>query len=347
MVVRKKPGGRLPALELKTGTNHSPHVVILGAGASKACCPSGDAQGRPLPVMADLVRALSLEDVVRESGHDPAENFETIYSELYAAGDIATVKALDDGTRSYFESIRLPDHVTVYDYLLLSMRPKDMIVSFNWDPLLPQAYRRWRHLGDVLPEIIFPHGNVDLALHAENRQIAFACDVIGKSGFEPCRLLYPVEKKNYSDDPFIAEQWNVATGWLGGAYFVTVFGYSAPATDVEARKLLKDAWINNPTCSLGAFDVVDIRPKHKLERSWREFLKPTHGAYLSNIMHTFPMHHPRRTCEAFGFATLQQQPWREEPFPVVTDLDALEKWVQPLLEEEKTGVLRNRGLTSR
>jgi len=159
MFMSDYPPGKLPRFELETGINHSPHVVILGAGASKACCPKGDANGRPLPVMADLVRELSLEDVVRKSGHDPAGNFEEIYSQLFAAGDTDTIKTLDDATRSYFEQVKLPDEVTVYDYLLLSMRPKDMIVSFNWDPLLPQAYRRWRaRIGSHLPEITFPHG---------------------------------------------------------------------------------------------------------------------------------------------------------------------------------------------
>lgn len=293
--------------------------------------------------MADLVSDLSLEDVVRKSGHDPAGNFEEIYSALYAAGDAATINVLDEATRSYFSRVQLPEQVTIYDYLLLSMRPKDIIVSFNWDPLLPQAFRRWRHLGAVLPEIVFPHGNVDLALHPGNRHMAFACDVVGKGGFKPCRLLYPVEKKNYNDDPFIADQWTRVTGSLGDAYFVTVFGYSAPATDVEARQLLKNAWINNPTCRLGAFDVVDIRSREELEPSWQEFLGPTHGAYLLDIMHTFPMHHPRRTCEALAFTTLQQQPWREQPFPRFSELADLEKWVQPLLEEEKAGKLVNRG----
>lgn len=335
--------GQLPKLELKTGINHSPHVVILGAGASKACCPKGDANQRPLPVMADLVRALSLEDVVRESGHDPASNFETIYSDLYTRGDKATVKLLDDATRLYFEQVQLPDKVTVYDYLLLSMRPKDMIISFNWDPLLPQAFRRWRHLGAVLPEIIFPHGNVDLALHLQEKKTAFACDVIGRSAFKPCRLLYPIEQKNYTDDPFIADQWEQATKRLGDAYYVTVFGYSAPRTDVEARKLLKDAWTNNPTHTLGEFDVVDIRSKSELKASWNEFILRSHGGYWPDIMQTFPMCHPRRTCEAFAFTTLQQQPWSEKPFPTFTRLDDLENWVRPLLDEEKAGVLENRG----
>lgn len=339
-----KPPGRLPALELKTGINHSPHVVILGAGASKACCPNGDANGRPLPVMADLVHALSLEDVVRAAGHDPAGNFEAIYSALYAAGDSGTVKLLDDATRAYFQDIRLPEDVTVYDYLLLSMRPKDMIVSFNWDPLLPQAYRRWRHLGDVLPPIVFPHGNVDLVLNLDKKTTAFAEDRANEPGYAPCRLLYPVERKNYSDDPFIADQWARATDWLGRAYYVTVFGYSAPKTDVEARKLLKDAWTNNPTYTLGEFDVVDIRPREELEASWEEFILRSHGGYSLDIMRTYPMRQPRRTCEAFAFMTLQQQPWSEEPFPTFTERAELEAWVAPRIAEERSGILENRGL---
>ncbi|MFW6223076.1 MAG: hypothetical protein ACOC3T_05645 [Bacteroidota bacterium] len=34
--------------------NNRPHVVILGAGASAAAFPQGDANGKKLPVMNDL-----------------------------------------------------------------------------------------------------------------------------------------------------------------------------------------------------------------------------------------------------------------------------------------------------
>lgn len=295
--------------------------------------------------MADLVRELALEDVVRQSGHDPAGNFEKIYSELYAGGDTATIKVLDEATREYFDKVELPERVTVYDYMLLAMRPKDMIVSFNWDPLLPQAYRRWRHLGPVLPEIVFPHGNVDLAVDVVGKRSRFACDVpSADTSFSPCRLLYPVEKKNYNDDRFIADQWARATDRLGDAYYVTAYGYSAPKTDVEARQLLLNAWTNNPTFSLGQFDVVDIREKEDLAASWSEFILRTHGGYSKDVMHTFPMRYPRRTCEAFAFMTLQSQPWSEAAYPSFRDLDDLERWVVPLIEEEKTGKLSNRGL---
>jgi hypothetical protein len=32
--------------------------------------------------------------------------------------------------------LELPDHPTVYDHLLLSLRKKDAIFTFNWDPFL-------------------------------------------------------------------------------------------------------------------------------------------------------------------------------------------------------------------
>lgn len=59
-----------------------PHVVILRAGASRAAFPSGDRNGRRLPVMADIVLALGLEDVLRKAGFDPAGNFEEAYAAI-------------------------------------------------------------------------------------------------------------------------------------------------------------------------------------------------------------------------------------------------------------------------
>ena len=37
-----------------------PHVLLLGAGASKAALPSGDKKGRPVPVMRDVADQLGL-----------------------------------------------------------------------------------------------------------------------------------------------------------------------------------------------------------------------------------------------------------------------------------------------
>ena len=45
-----------------------PHVVLLGAGASRAVCPDGDKHGRRLPLMNDLVEAVGLQSLIDERG---------------------------------------------------------------------------------------------------------------------------------------------------------------------------------------------------------------------------------------------------------------------------------------
>ena len=41
-----------------------PHLVILGAGASKDAMPDGDANGKPLPVMSEFISTLNLTDYI-------------------------------------------------------------------------------------------------------------------------------------------------------------------------------------------------------------------------------------------------------------------------------------------
>lgn len=326
---------RLPSLDIQTGINHSPHVVILGAGASCACCPHGDRNGRKLPVMDDFVRLLGVEDVIAASGLDPSGNFEQIYSEIHRRHISTSLSKLDDAVRSYFSGLVLPDTPTLYDYLVLSLRPKDLIITFNWDPLLPQAYKRWRHLGHVLPKLAFLHGNVDLAVDRKAQAVRFLSDSrTVPSGFEPTRLLYPVENKDYVSDPFVKDQWDLALRHLGAAYYVTVYGYSAPKTDVEARALLLRSWRDNPTQTLAEFDVIDIRDEISVMEAWSDFIIGSHGGATNDFTHNILMRHPRRSCEAFAFATLQCSPWREDPFPLPTSLDELEDWIRPLIAEE-------------
>ena len=66
---------------------HKPHVVILGAGASRACCPAGDKNGKQLPVMADFAKRIGLEELLSSWGIDPNQNFEDIFSGLYESGE--------------------------------------------------------------------------------------------------------------------------------------------------------------------------------------------------------------------------------------------------------------------
>lgn len=330
----------LPRLDIETRINHSPHVVILGAGASISCCLDGDQNGRYLPSMANFVETLQIADTITRAGFEPSGNFEQIYSQIHKNGQSDILSDLDEAVRSYFGLLELPSRPTLYDYLVLSLRPKDAIITFNWDPLLSQAYKRWRHLGNVSPQLFFLHGNVDLAVNATDQRCGFASDGwIDQEGYEPSRLLYPVANKDYNSDPFIKGQWDQALSALKQSYYVTVYGYSAPVTDVEARGLLLDAWANNPTQMLAEFDVIDIADKHVVEQAWSDFMDSTHGSVSSDFTYNTLMKHPRRSCEAFAFATLQQEPWREDSFPQEPTLGGLAEWIAPLIAEEISGIL--------
>lgn len=330
----------LPALNVKTRINESPHVVILGAGASKACCPTGDLHGKTLPTMADIVDTVDLRESLEQKGYAIEDNFENIYSKIHSSGDQGTLTEFDNKIREYFGALRLPSTPTLYDYLILSLRPKDAIITFNWDPLLPQAFQRWRHLGKCLPAIHFLHGNVDIGIDTERK---ISCFLTDKSPPDykivPTKLLYPIEKKDYNTDPFIADQWGAASFFLSSAYYVTIYGYSAPDSDVEAKALLLKAWQENSTRTLAQFDILDIREPETVEKAWHEFITGNHGGASTDFSYNMLKRHPRRTCEALAFATLQQQPWQEDPFPDAKTLDELERWIAPIIAEEQTGKL--------
>jgi hypothetical protein len=222
---------RVPRYDIRTKFVQSPHVVILGAGASRACCMKGDRDGRKLPLMNDFIECLGIEDVIRKSGHDPLGNFEAIYSQIHRTGNSNILSELNSTIRDYFSKITIPDVPTMYDYLVLSMRSKDVIITFNWDPLLPQAYKRWRHLGTVLPQLLFLHGNVDIGIDIDKRAIGFLSDgPYPGHTLVPSKLLYPIDQKDYNGDPFVSESWGRTTDYLSDAYDVTIFGYSAPTT---------------------------------------------------------------------------------------------------------------------
>lgn len=69
----------------------------------------------------------------------------------------------------------MPDTPTLCDYLLLSLRNKDYIATFNWDPFLAKAFMRNRGTAS-LPRILFLHGNVQIGVCTTLRQKGFIED---------------------------------------------------------------------------------------------------------------------------------------------------------------------------
>jgi hypothetical protein len=147
-----------------------------------------------------------------------------------------------------------------------------------------------------------------------------------------------VKHKDYSADPFIKGEWDSLREFLKRAYYVTIFGYSAPQTDVEAKRLMLEVWKENPTLSLAEVDVIDIKHRDDLKITWKEFLYSHHFGMYRDVSATILYRHPRRSCDAFAMATLQNEPWADNPFPQVQRLSELHEWLHPLLLEEQKGV---------
>ena len=339
--------GQLPQLDTRRKVNHSPHVVILGAGASIAATlpHGGDRNARTLPAMNSLIDILELRPFLERAGVDlSSENFEVIYDDLTSDTARAAVRQeLDDRVRDYFGALQLPDCVTLYDELLLSLRAKDLIATFNWDPFLVQAYRRVADLGNA-PRIVFLHGCVAVGYCERDRVAGNADARCGRCGerLTPSPLLYPVKDKRYRDHPFLASQWDELEARLAEAYLVTIFGYSAPVSDAAAVELLRTAWEANPTRTLAEIEIVDVRPEEDLLESWRPFIVRQHYGVATSLDRSLAFQHPRRSCDAFAGATLMLAPWREAPLPRHRALADLRAAVLPLIEEERRLELEGR-----
>jgi hypothetical protein len=288
--------------------------------------------------MRDFVEVVGLKPLLAEYRiTEGFENFESLYDGLVTTGaPQELLRRLESTVRNYFQQLVLPEKATIYDLLLMSLREKDLIATFNWDPFLPLAFKRNRHLRR-LPRLAFLHGNVQVGSCLEHRRSGFLdqrCSVCSKF-FAPSKLLFPVKQKNYTEDPFIHGEWENLRHHLSQAYLVTIFGYSAPVTDIEAKNLMLEKWNNNPTKNFAEVEIVDIRAREELEATWREFFVRQHYATWKDVQTTCNFRNVRRSCEAFAMATLQNDPWHENPFPKSSDLSALQRWLQPLLAEEE------------
>jgi len=316
---------------------NSSHIVLLGAGASVAVCPKGDKNGQKLPLMDNFVEVLALQDIL--DGIDISyrgQNFEAVYDELISNRKYRLIaKEIEKRIYSYFSKIQIPDEPTLYDYLILSLREKDIIASFNWDPLLLQAYRRNIQIRR-LPEIVFLHGNVGMGTCWDDKTIGYIntlCEKCRKP-LSPVKLLYPVRHKDYSSDLLIKDQWNRLRNYLRKGYWLTIFGYSAPVSDIDAKALMLEVWENNPTRELAQVEIIDIKPEKELRKSWDEFIVREHFGICNSFFDSYLWMYPRRSCEALAGATLLLKPWKQNQFPKVTTLRELHEWIQPLLEDE-------------
>lgn len=286
---------------LKKSYCKRPHVVILGAGASRAV------MGESCPTMNDAIKRVGLDKFLQGiTLETKSRNLEDIYSELFRRGDECNNArvAMEQTLYEYFSNIYLPTNLTIYDLLILALTRKDCIISFNWDSLIIQAYNRVAQITQNRPKMLFLHGNVGAGIckHCMTLgPIQNRCPQCGKP-YEKTPLLYPVEQKDYNSDIFIRDQWNLAKDFISRAGNITIFGYSAPSSDKEASKILKKAFSLYE--AIHRFDAIEIieRPgfnSGEISDTWKYFFSVTNDHYeiYDSFYKSSLAEAPRRTMQ--------------------------------------------------
>ncbi len=323
------------------------HVVILGAGSSIASTyRNAERNGKMLPSMDNFIDLVGLHQIIEQVPDNlRAANFEKLYANLHSDNpDSEILREIELLIKEYFGNMELPDEPTIYDYMVLSLRGKDLIATFNWDPFLYQAWVRNREFTDDLPHLSFLHGNVAIGYSKEDK----SCGPVGYQArqdggvFEPTKLLYPVEQKNYTNDEFINIEWERVKFWLSkssGTVRTTIFGYGAPVSDIEAVSLLNSAWGTPTDRSMEQFEIIDITPEQELRSGWNGFIHSIHYDVTDNYFGSSLAYDPRRTSENYfsHYEPLADAEAFRSSNPVpqnFTTLDELWKWHEPLIEAE-------------
>lgn len=314
--------------------NRHRHVVLLGAGASRAAFPNGEGTSKKLPLMNDLTELLKLTTLLNNVNIDANQNFESIYSNIE---DNALRNTLEEKINKYFSSLSLPPTATDYDRLLLSLREKDAIFTFNWDPFLFDAWVR-NHNVAKLPEIFFLHGSVRIGSCIKHQAWGKKWDICPKcrEKFSEVPLLYPIENKDYSKNAsgYIKSAWENAKKFFTDAFTITIFGYSAPESDAEAVSLLRAAWFEENSRKLEHIEIIDIAKTHKLHEKWSSFTPTNHYQIRRNLSQSRLLQWPRRTCESLFYSTTTGEPCEAFPLTLTDNLAELQNEIREIAHYE-------------
>ena len=221
---------------------------------------------------------------------------------------------------------------------MLSLRSKDLIASFNWDPFLIQAVRRCIPIAKP-PLCLHLHGNVATGYCVRHERPS-----IGDRGTkcrqcnEPLvdtRLLFPVAKKNYASDPLIALAWKSVQSAMKNCFLLTIFGYGAPATDAEAVNLMKQGWGDVNERVMEETEIIDIRSEDDLRKTWDPFIHShhyqTHASFYDSMLGLLP----RRSVEMMFRQLVDAEFIEHFPLPKNANWLELRKWAQPFVEQEE------------
>jgi hypothetical protein len=300
--------------------------------------------------MINLIETIGMEKLADRSGIPwQGRNFEDFYADLHTDSSKTSVRLeVEDFVFRYFAALELPEEPTIYDYLILSLRPKDVIATFNWDPFLYWAYMRNAKVCDP-PQFLYLHGNTAL-LYRFKPDGMLQCaprhpsQIVPPTGWKATPLLYPVRKKDYQTDPLTKKHWEWASEAMGRSFLFTVFGYSAPASDVEAVKLLKAGWGDTHKRQFEEIEIIDRpgMPEDDLRKRWKKFIHTHHYQVHSSFFDSMIAQMPRRSVEGMWTMLIEARFLDPNPVPPLgtVTLDELQAWYRPLVAAEKPRIAR-------
>jgi len=328
--------------QFEKNCKNRPHVVLLGAGASVATIPHGDKNGKKISAMKGFIERLGLQSIISSVDlQTTSDNLEDIYMEMYERTDCELQRVLlENAIEKYFCEFELPDKPTIYDYLLLSLTGKDLVATFNWDPLLVEAFTRCSRITKNLPQMAFLHGNVAIATCEKDMVLGTPYARCSRCGelLKKVPLLYPIKEKNYNLNPYISMSWKQLEQYMQKAYRLTIFGYSAPKSDQAAIDMLKQAWGAVEDRNLEEIEIIDIRPEEDVIESWEDFIHTHHYSVFNNFFDSALGKFPRRTCELL-FDNTQKNRWMygNRGFKQEMSFQELEVYLTDLLQNETEG----------
>jgi hypothetical protein len=267
------------------------------------------------------------------------ENFEVVYAVLNEDPGLKDLcRKVEQQVRAYFAGMRLPKTATLYDRLVLALRPEDSIFTFNWDPFLFDAIERNR---DALPSprVHYLHGCVRVGkcpTHPNATGVdGGECPSCGAL-LEGVPLLYPVQQKDYASDPFIASEWDAASAAFAEGLVLTIFGYGAPTSDEEAKRRLKTAWTALSKREMEHVELID-RPgmgSDVLTERWQPFAPTHHFQFLDDFAQSHIARWPRRTSESWYYPMVEAKICEDFPLPDTDDLGALQTYCRRIADFE-------------
>ena len=127
-------------------------------------------------------------------------------------------------------------------------------------------------------------------------------------------------------------EWDCAKKALSKAVALTIFGYSAPISDKEAKDTLLEYFSKSHIEEIAPFTIIDIKSESELKENWKDFFEEERQRMLmirDNFFSTDLFKMPRNSCEAIFSAILQQSPLKNiKSFSKYKTLEELQEFAQ-------------------